>query len=487
MLLHRRVVVAVEVDRADVAAGLRGDEPVEVVLPAGTDALRGRRVDVGLLEGQRGDAVVPPPATGRGATAPRRRGRSPGARAAGRTRGSPCPRAPSHPRRSSRTPRVPDAGSPVKVPIQRARRSDSVTAAQTSSIGARNSRVIGEHPAVALGGDRAGGLDVHAVSSCWSCGARSCVRRSRRSRVVRRTSVSRASRAGASRRGAARSVESARRAALPPGRAPRRPARSGARAAIGRPHQPGLGEEAQVLADGGARDRVPGGQVHHPGRARPPTSAAATGVPGRRARRRCPPANGNQWIPIANRGPLTGSRRRLRATYSGGRDSSARASRRTHHRGSRRTRGTQAAAPRGPQRRDPDRAQARVDQDQGEDGPGVQAPAEPGEVRGTAHGVPGGRLPQHLRVLGGPRGDLPHRRRPVHPALRLLPDRHRQAAAAGPRRAPPGRRVGAEDGAALRHHHRRRPRRPARRRRLAVRRDGASRSTSSTRAPAWRT
>jgi lipoic acid synthetase len=31
--------------------------------------------------------------------------------------------------------------------------------------------------------------------------------------------------------------------------------------------------------------------------------------------------------------------------------------------------------------------------------------------RGPAHGVPGGGLPQHLRVLGGPRGHLPHRRR----------------------------------------------------------------------------
>ena len=121
----------------------------------------------------------------------------------------------------------------------------------------------------------------------------------------------------------------------------------------------------------------------------------------------------------------------------------------------------------------PDRAQAGVDQDPGEDGSGVHRAAEPGEVRGPAHGLPGGRLPQHLRVLGGPRGDLPHRRRPVHPALRLLPDRHRQAAAAGPRRAPPGGRVGAEDAAALRHHHRRRPRRPRRRRCLAVRRDRA--------------
>ena len=60
-------------------------------------------------------------------------------------------------------------------------------------------------------------------------------------------------------------------------------------------------------------------------------------------------------------------------------------------------------------------------------GPEYTAAAEAGEERGPAHGLPGGRLSQHLRVLGGPRGDLPHRRRPVHPALRLLPDRHRQA------------------------------------------------------------
>ena len=82
-----------------------------------------------------------------------------------------------------------------------------------------------------------------------------------------------------------------------------------------------------------------------------------------------------------------------------------------------------------------------MDQDAGEDGPGVHRAAVAGEVRGAAHGLPGGGLPQHLRVLGGPRGDVPHRRRPVHPPLRLLPDRHRQAAAARPRRAAPGRRV----------------------------------------------
>ena len=133
--------------------------------------------------------------------------------------------------------------------------------------------------------------------------------------------------------------------------------------------------------------------------------------------------------------------------------------------------GPQAAAPRGPQRRDPDREEAAVDQDPRDDGPGVHRAQVAGQARGPAHGLRGGRLPQHLRVLGGPRGHVPHRRRPVHPALRLLPDRHRQARAARPRRAAPGRRVGADDGAALRDDHRRRPRRPARRRRLAVRRD----------------
>ncbi len=61
------------------------------------------------------------------------------------------------------------------------------------------------------------------------------------------------------------------------------------------------------------------------------------------------------------------------------------------------------------------------------DGPGVHRAEEPGPARGSAHRLRGGRLPQHLRVLGGPRSHLPDRRRAVHPALRLLPDRHRQA------------------------------------------------------------
>ena len=104
-------------------------------------------------------------------------------------------------------------------------------------------------------------------------------------------------------------------------------------------------------------------------------------------------------------------------------------------------------------------------------GPEYTAAARAGLARGAAHRLPGGRLPQHLRVLGGPGGHLPHRWRPVHPALRLLPDRHRQAGRVRRRRAAPGRRVGGHDGPAVRHHHRRGPGRPARRRRVALRRD----------------
>ena len=104
-------------------------------------------------------------------------------------------------------------------------------------------------------------------------------------------------------------------------------------------------------------------------------------------------------------------------------------------------------------------------------GPEYTALKELVRGQGPAHGLRGGGLPQHLRVLGGPRGHVPDRRRRLHPAVRLLPDRHRQAGAARYRRAAPGGRVGRRDGPALRHGHRGGPRRPARRRRLAVRPD----------------
>ena len=80
-------------------------------------------------------------------------------------------------------------------------------------------------------------------------------------------------------------------------------------------------------------------------------------------------------------------------------------------------------------------------------------------------------MPERLRMLGGPRGDLPRGGFGVHAALRLLPDRHRQAGSARRGRAAPGRRVGARPRAALRHRDRSRPRRPARRRVLDLRRD----------------
>ena len=59
-----------------------------------------------------------------------------------------------------------------------------------------------------------------------------------------------------------------------------------------------------------------------------------------------------------------------------------------------------------------------------------------------AHGVRGGRLPEHLRVLGRPHRDVHDPRRPVHACVRLLPGRHPQAAAARPRRARARRRRG---------------------------------------------
>ena len=243
-------------------------------------------------------------------------------------------------------------------------------------------------------------------------------------------------------------------------------------AVVGRRHQAGVGEHPRCLltAAGRSGGRRPG---RHPGRAGGHLRRAATAVRVGQCGEDVHPQKVTVELPVVEA-------RRCRArcprgVMLGRRDPRSRARRQ------------KAAASRGPQRRDPDRAQAGVDQDPGPDGPRVHRPPEPGEVRGPAHRLPGGRLPQHLRVLGGPRGDLPHRRRPVHAALRLLPDRHRQAAAARPRRAAPGRRVRAADGAALRHHHRRRPRRPARRRRVAVRRDGARDPRRSTPAPAWRT
>ena len=57
-----------------------------------------------------------------------------------------------------------------------------------------------------------------------------------------------------------------------------------------------------------------------------------------------------------------------------------------------------------------------------------------------AHRVRGGRVPEHLRVLGRPHRDVHDPRRPLHPRLRLLPGRHPEAAPARSRRARTRRR-----------------------------------------------
>ena len=86
-------------------------------------------------------------------------------------------------------------------------------------------------------------------------------------------------------------------------------------------------------------------------------------------------------------------------------------------------------------------------------------------VRGPrpGHGVRGGRLPQHLRVLGRRDGHLHDQRVALHPGLRLLPGRHPPAPAARPRRARAGGRGRGPAGPGPRRDHLRGPRRPGRR------------------------
>ena len=81
------------------------------------------------------------------------------------------------------------------------------------------------------------------------------------------------------------------------------------------------------------------------------------------------------------------------------------------------------------------------------------------------HGVRGGDVPEHRRVLGAARGDVPDPRRPMHPPLRLL-RRHDRPSRARRRATSPraiARRL-VRDGLAVRRAHGRRARRPARRR-----------------------
>ena len=103
------------------------------------------------------------------------------------------------------------------------------------------------------------------------------------------------------------------------------------------------------------------------------------------------------------------------------------------------------------------------------------------QVRGAAHGLPGGGLPERRRVLGARHRDLHDPRRHLHPPLRLLQRQDRQADLERPARAAARRALGGEDGPAARGHHERRPRRPARLRRVRLRRRRSARSAGRRR------
>ena len=91
----------------------------------------------------------------------------------------------------------------------------------------------------------------------------------------------------------------------------------------------------------------------------------------------------------------------------------------------------------------PGPAQAAVAPGPGHHGRGLPRPQAGAARPRSRHGVRGGRLPEHLRVLGRRHRHLHDQRRALHPGLRLLPGGHPPPAPARPRRAGPGGRGGA--------------------------------------------
>ena len=87
------------------------------------------------------------------------------------------------------------------------------------------------------------------------------------------------------------------------------------------------------------------------------------------------------------------------------------------------------------------------------------------------HGLRGGPLPEHRRVLGPAHGDDHDPGRHLHPGLRLLRGQDRPADLVRRRRAAARRRGARAARPRARRDHQRRPRRPARRRRPHLRRD----------------
>ncbi len=111
--------------------------------------------------------------------------------------------------------------------------------------------------------------------------------------------------------------------------------------------------------------------------------------------------------------------------------------------------------------------------DQGADAVGRELPRPQGPAARPQpqHGVRGGALPEHGRVLGAAHRDRDDPRRRLHPGVRLLRDQDRQAHVVRRRRAAPGGRGGRGHAPRPRRRHLGGTRRPARRRGRRLRRD----------------
>ncbi len=110
------------------------------------------------------------------------------------------------------------------------------------------------------------------------------------------------------------------------------------------------------------------------------------------------------------------------------------------------------------------RPQAPVAPGQGPHGRGVPRSAPRPPPARPRHGVRGGRLPEHLRMLVGRDGHLHDQRLALHSGLRLLPGRHPPSPPARPGRARTGGGGGGADGPGPRRGHLCGPRRSDRRR-----------------------
>ena len=314
MLLHRRVVVAVQVDRRDVSPGHRRR-------PAGPGSTpsRARRSPppagsmLGLRERQRRDSVGLGRGPARGARTPRPTlggQRQPARRVALADLHLARP-ARSHPRRSSGT-------SPRRTPDRRRTFRSSARAARARSPTPRRprsgpwkvrvmtrvwrspSRSIRPVGVMLIRGPRSkrSAASIRMGCSCGLLSGGAGGADVRRSRDARRTSVSRASSALVDSRPAGAAVSRpsrARHRSQGAGRRGRSDVRGRRSVALTRP---GLGQHPQVPADRPAARSGGGRRGPPPEPARRPVPRAAHGGPGRRVLRTRPRPNGNRLLTI---------------------------------------------------------------------------------------------------------------------------------------------------------------------------------------------